>query len=147
MRRELKKKLRGGVFASVPPARSRNMRAIRGRGNHSTEQRLRLALVRFGVSGWRMRNKNLPGNPDFFFPAQLVVVFVDGCFWHGCPRCQRKPKTNKAFWVAKVEANRNRDSQVNRKLRSLGIRVLRFWEHQLRADVSTCISKVTAVVR
>jgi DNA mismatch endonuclease (patch repair protein) len=70
-------------------------------------------------------------NPDFTFRAQRVAVFVDGCFWHGCPRHGTQPRQNRRFWERKLNGNRARDRRVNRALRAKGWRVLRIWEHAL----------------
>jgi len=82
------------------------------------------------ITGWR-RNQNLIGKPDFTFRRERVVFFVDGCFWHGCPRCYRRPHSNRKYWDEKIVANRKRDRLVNRELRSLGWHVFRIWQHQL----------------
>jgi DNA mismatch endonuclease (patch repair protein) len=74
---------------------------------------------------------DLVGKPDFVFPIRRLVVFVDGCFWHGCPKCQRIPSSNVPYWDRKIERNRIRDRAVNTSLRRSGWRVLRIWEHQL----------------
>ncbi|HPE13915.1 MAG: DNA mismatch endonuclease Vsr [Gemmatimonadetes bacterium] len=113
--------------APESPARSRNMAAIRSRGNRTTELRLAAALRFFGLKGWR-RHLPLPGRPDFAWPKERVAVFVDGCFWHGCPKCYRPPKHNAAFWREKIETNRRRDRRVARQLRADGWSVLRIWE-------------------
>lgn len=70
--------------------------------------------------------------PDFVFPRLQVAVFVDGCFWHGCPKHATQPKTNRAFWRKKIARNRQRDREVGRALRRMGWRVVRVWEHGLR---------------
>jgi DNA mismatch endonuclease (patch repair protein) len=117
------------------------MRAVRGSGNRTTEQRFRFALVGAGVYGWTTRNRPVFGNPDFLFPKAKVAIFVDGCFWHGCPACGHVPKVRRRYWGAKIARNRQRDRKVTRRLRALGFRVLRFWEHELnRLDV--CIEQV-----
>ena len=85
MEKILRRELPGGQFRDVTPARSRAMAAVRGKGNISTEQRLRLALVRAGVSGWTLHTKSIVGCPDFYFAKQRLAIFTDGCFWHGCP--------------------------------------------------------------
>ena len=69
--------------------------------------------------------------PDFVFPKLKLAVFVDGCFWHGCPQHFIQPRGNAAFWRKKIAANRTRDRLVNRTLRKMGWRVLRVWEHGL----------------
>jgi DNA mismatch endonuclease (patch repair protein) len=68
---------------------------------------------------------------DFVFRQARLAVFVDGCFWHSCPKHATKPKNNRAFWRRKLTANQRRDRIVNRTLRAQGWRVLRIWEHAL----------------
>jgi DNA mismatch endonuclease (patch repair protein) len=110
--------------------RSAVMSAIRSRDNTSTELRLIAIFRNHGITGWR-RGSKLTGRPDFVFPKLKLAVFVDGCFWHGCPRHAVRPKTNAAFWRAKITGNRTRDRRVNRLLRAQGWTVLRVWEHAL----------------
>jgi DNA mismatch endonuclease (patch repair protein) len=111
--------------------RSEVMSRIRGRGNEKTEVRLAKLMRVEGIRCWR-RHLPIPGRPDFSFRRQKVAVFVDGCFWHGCPRCFRLPKQNRAFWKAKIEGNRKRDRSVNGRLRRLGWKVVRIKECQLK---------------
>lgn len=113
--------------------RSHNMASIRSKGNATTELAFVRLLRNAKVSGWR-RQVNLPGKPDFVFSSRRVAVFVDGCFWHGCPRCYRLPDDNRPYWKAKVLANRRRDRRQTRELRSLQWRVLRIWEHALKSE-------------
>lgn len=110
--------------------RSVVMSRIRGRGNRDTELALVKLLRRHGITGWR-RHPVMFGKPDFVFRKEQVVVFVDGCFWHSCPRHATKPKNNAAFWRRKFAANKERDRLVNRRLRRGGWRVVRLWEHDL----------------
>jgi len=110
--------------------RSDVMSRIRSRGNKDTELRLIAIFRKHQIVGWR-RHVKLAGKPDFVFPAARVAIFVDGCFWHGCPRCYRRPHSNQAYWDAKVHRNRQRDSETDRMLRKLGWRVVRLWEHDL----------------
>ena len=121
-----------GLFSGL--TRSELMSRIRSRGNKRTELALVAILKRNHITGWR-RHLKLPGHPDFAFQTSKVAVFVDGCFWHGCPRCYRRPRSNQAFWDAKVTNNRNRDRRVARELRKNGWRVVRIWEHSLRQPV------------
>ncbi|HEV2327505.1 MAG TPA: very short patch repair endonuclease [Verrucomicrobiae bacterium] len=114
------------------PKRSKVMAAIRSKGNKETELRLALILRAHGIKGWR-RHRPLPGKPDFVFPTQRLAVFVDGCFWHGCPKHGRNPDSNQHYWLAKLKRNRMRDKMVNRALRVSGWKVLRLWEHDLRS--------------
>ncbi len=124
--------------------RSAVMSLIRSRGNRDTELRLIAVFRAHGIRGWR-RGSKLTGKPDFVFPRLKLAVFVDGCFWHGCPRHATRPKTNAAFWRKKIAANQARDRLVNRTLRSLGWRVLRVWEHELvRRNEQRLIRRLTA---
>jgi DNA mismatch endonuclease (patch repair protein) len=111
--------------------RSEVMRLVRSKGNRSTELALAAILRKGRVTGWR-RHLPLPGRPDFFFPRAALAVFVDGCFWHFCPRCYRRPKSNQAFWDEKARRNRERDRRVDRDLKKRGKAVLRFYEHELK---------------
>jgi DNA mismatch endonuclease (patch repair protein) len=112
--------------------RSEVMAKIRGRGNLATELALLQLLRDARISGWR-RHLPLPGRPDFAFSRARVAIFVDGCFWHGCPIHFTRPKNRADFWEGKIARNRKRDRRVDRKLRSLGWKVLRVWEHDLNA--------------
>ena len=144
MERALRKHLPGGAFTNVSATRSKAMAAVRGQGNKTTERRLRLALVRAGVRGWQVRPKGLRGNPDFVFPVARIVVFVDGCFWHGCPKCGHVPRTNRPYWAAKLKRNRERDLKTTDQLEAEGFHVLRFWEHELKDSLEACIATVEA---
>jgi DNA mismatch endonuclease (patch repair protein) len=141
MERFLRLKLPKGRFEGVPAQRSRMMGRIRGKGNRTTELQVRLALVRNGLSGWLM-HANLAGTPDFYFPRDRLAVFIDGCFWHGCRGCGHVPKTNRPFWAAKIRRNRQRARRVQAELARSGIRVLRFWEHEVKCDLSGVVSTV-----
>lgn len=124
--------------------RSEVMSRIRGSGNKGTELALAKLFRRHGVVGWR-RNQPLFGKPDFTFRRQRSVVFVDGCFWHGCPKHSTMPVSNRAFWRGKLAANKARDQLVTKTLRRQGWRVIRVWEHELpRKDSLT--SKLRRIV-
>lgn len=107
--------------------RSAVMSLIRSRGNRATELRLIALMREHRITGWR-RNASVFGKPDFVFRRERVAVFVDGCFWHGCPRHATKPANNRAFWQAKLARNAERDREVTRELRKAGWRVVRVWE-------------------
>lgn len=118
-----------------PQQRSERMAKVRGRGNRSTEMRVAACLIRRGFRGWQRHSSNVPGRPDFCFTRERIAVFVDGCFWHGCPRCQRNvPHSRRDFWRNKIESNRRRDRRVKRMLRQQGYSVFRIWEHSLCDD-------------
>jgi len=107
------------------------MARVRGRGNERTELALLNILRRHKITGWR-RHKPVFGKPDFVFPKFKLAIFVDGCFWHGCPRHATQPATNRAFWQEKLTRNKNRDRIVNRTLKQRGWAVLRIWQHELK---------------
>ena len=109
------------------------MAAIRSTGNRDTELRLVTILRAHRITGWR-RHQPLLGKPDFVFRRERVAVFVDGCFWHGCPKHGRKPASNKTYWHEKLARNRARDLKVCRELRRNHWRVLRLWEHDLAGE-------------
>lgn len=131
----------------TPTKRSEVMSRIRGKGNKATELALIVIMRRHRITGWR-RNSSLPGRPDFVFPKTRVALFVDGCFWHGCPAHANLPVNNRPFWRAKLEGNRRRDRRVGRALRARGWRVLRVWEHDLkRAREPALVNRLRASLK
>jgi DNA mismatch endonuclease (patch repair protein) len=141
--------------------RSEVMARIRSRGNAATELALAKLFRKNKITGWRrhfqvrsaefgVRNNSknrsamlplrIPHSelrtfavrPDFVFLKSRTAIFVDGCFWHGCPKHGTQPKGNRAFWKRKFARNQARDRLVNRALRRANWRVLRIWEHTLR---------------
>jgi DNA mismatch endonuclease, patch repair protein len=125
---------------------SATMRANRPTGT-KPEAGLRSELHR---RGFRFR-KNLTvavggirTAPDIVFQRQRVAVFVDGCFWHGCPTHATSPRANADYWLPKLARNRERDSQITHELEAAGWRVIRVWEHQ---DVETAADAVSALLR
>ena len=128
------------------------MSRIRGAGNKGTELRLIAIFRAQGITGWR-RHQPVFGKPDFVFPklppsprlrrTGKLAVFVDGCFWHECPRHFIRPRGNAAFWRKKIATNKARDRLVNRTLRAKGWRVLRIWEHELtRKNERRCLARI-----
>lgn len=113
--------------------RSRLMAAVRPRGNKTTEGMLAKLFRRHAVKSWR-RHARILGRPDFVFYEHRLALFVDGCFWHGCPRHLRVPSSNRSYWRRKISRNKARDRLVTNALRRLGWRVLRLWEHELRNE-------------
>lgn len=113
--------------------RSRIMSRIRSRGNAATELRFIEILKKHQITGWR-RGVKLPGQPDFVFSAEKLVVFIDGDFWHGNPRFFRLPKSSISYWENKILGNMRRDRRVNRMLRSRGWKVYRFWQSSLKKE-------------
>jgi DNA mismatch endonuclease (patch repair protein) len=121
------------------------MSRIRGQGNKDTELALMKLLRHKHITGWR-RNQKIFGKPDFLFRQNRLAIFVDGCFWHGCPRCYRRPKSNRKFWDRKIVRNRMRDREVSRTLRKVGWHVIRIWEHDLARREEACVRKIQAAL-
>jgi DNA mismatch endonuclease (patch repair protein) len=115
----------------VDKKRSKNMQAIRAKGNKSTELKMVKLFRENNITGWR-RHLPLPGKPDFTFRKEKLTLFVDGCFWHRCPKCYREPRTNAEFWKNKIENNVKRDRRVTKELKQDGWSVFRLWECQLK---------------
>ena len=101
---------------------------------HGMGLRYRLGL-RLSVGDVRVR-------PDITFTRRRVAVFVDGCFWHGCPEHQRKPRSNVDYWKPKLDANVARDRRVDAALLAAGWRVVRVWEHEDPADAAARIHAI-----
>ena len=129
--------------------RSEIMSRIRGTGNKRTDKAVASMLRKEGIKGWRRHvviklpptksAMSVAGDgakfkpqvrPDFVFRKQKVALFIDGCFWHGCPRCYTAPKSARAFWRRKVVTNRERDRYQTAALKRLGWQVARLWEHE-----------------
>ncbi|MBM3782776.1 MAG: very short patch repair endonuclease [Acidobacteria bacterium] len=113
-----------------PEVRSAIMASVRSRENKSTERVVGRWLWENGLKGYR-KHWPVKGRPDFAWPSIKVAVFVDGCFWHGCP-CKALPKSNAEFWRQKIESNRRRDQSVSRHLRRQGWVVVRLTECAVR---------------
>ena len=124
--------------------RSETMRRVRSK-NTSCEVALRSALHR-RVLRYRL-GYDLPGSPDIAFVAARTAVFVDGCFWHGCPEHCRVPTSNRAYWRAKIARNCARDARVDDDLRRTGWRVVRVWEHEIKHNPNNCAARIAAIVR
>jgi DNA mismatch endonuclease, patch repair protein len=117
--------------------RSKVMSAIRST-NTKPELKLRKALF---TKGYRYRIHYGKSKIDIAFPPKKIAIFVDGCFWHGCPLHSHVPQTNVEYWRPKLQRNKERDLAVNACLQNDGWLVLRFWEHELD-NISTVINKI-----
>ena len=116
--------------------RSKIMSAIKSKDT-KIEKRLRLALWHLGYR-YRIHYKII-GNPDITFVGKKVAIFCDGCFWHGCPKCYKRPKSNQKYWDKKIQKNQNRAKFVNEKLKREGWIVLRFWAHEIHNNIENVI--------
>jgi len=131
MDRALLRHLPGGRFRAVDPVDTRRLRAVRGRGNRSTDHRFVELMNAAGITGWSLHHAD--GKPaDAWFPRARVAVFLDGCFWHACARCAHRPTKNGGYWREKRAINRARDLRVDDELRRRDVVVLRFFECELR---------------
>jgi DNA mismatch endonuclease (patch repair protein) len=110
-------------------------------GDTAVEKTFRKHLWKMGLRGYRTHCK-ITGRPDLYFPRKKIAVFIDGCFWHKCPKCYKKPKSNIKFWCNKVKTNKKRDKIVNRTLKKNGVKVLRFWEHQAKNNLESCFNRI-----
>lgn len=128
----------------TPEQRRRAMQGNRG-FDTSPEIRLRHALHGLGFR-YTLRSK-LPGRPDIVFPSRNTVIFVDGCFWHRCPKHFIQPATNREKWTNKLDANVRRDRKVDRELKGLGWRVIRVWEHEIGRELSVTLQKLSKILR
>lgn len=111
--------------------RSAVMRAVKSSKNKSTELKLIEYFKSQKLTGWR-RNYPIFGFPDFVFPKKRVVIYTDGCFWHGHDCRNTKPKDNADYWDKKRERNRQRDLHVTEQLTAKGWTVIRIWECELK---------------
>ena len=123
--------------------RSRTMRAVKSK-NTAPEMKVR-RLARAMGHRFRLHRKDLPGAPDLVFPKSRKSIFVHGCFWHGhdCARGARLPKANADYWLAKILRNKNRDKDVQQRLKAMGWHVLVVWECELR-DIMELKSSLSA---
>lgn len=139
--------------------RSQVMSRIRSRGNKDTELALAKLLRRNKITGWRrqiqintsprpspQRGEGVRVRPDFVFRRARLALFVDGCFWHGCPKHATRPKNNRAFWQRKLSRNKTRDRLVNHALRRANWRVLRIWECALKKNPLNCLRRIQRVL-
>lgn len=123
--------------------KSEQMARVRSR-NTGLEILLRRSLW---LSGVRYRlHPRLPGTPDMAFMSARVAVFVDGCFWHGCPAHYTKPVSNSGFWAAKLNRNRERDCRVDAELEALGWKVCRIWEHDVTDNLLLTTRRIRTLV-
>lgn len=125
---------------------SRRMAKIRQKGT-GAEIALRRELYRRGLR-YRVDFEVLKKPrrvADIAFPGRKIAIFVDGCFWHGCPEHATWPKQNSDFWRQKIETNRTRDADTNERLRNIGWTVLRFWEHVPPTEAADSVVQTVAM--
>lgn len=123
--------------------RSKLMGKIKGLDT-KPELKLRKALWKLGYR-YRKNVRNLPGTPDIVIKKVKLIIFVDGGFWHGFNWEEKKYKikTNRDFWIPKIERNMQRDKSVTQKFEGEGWQVILLWEHEIKNDFENCISQIT----
>ena len=125
--------------------RSEQMRRVRGK-NTSPELLLRKALWKAGLR-YRLQLPTPVGRPDIVFPGPRVAIFVDGCFWHGCPKHYSRPRSRSSFWSEKLSSNVERDRRQTLELEASGWTVLRLWEHEVFSELAATVERVRRQVR
>lgn len=130
----------------TPEQRRKNMQAIRSKDT-SIELRLRKALWDRGIR-YRKNYKKLIGKPDIAITKYRIAVFCDSDFWHGYDWDNRNQriKSNREYWIPKIERNMARDKEVNEALEKDGWTVLRFWEWQIKKQLDNCVDEILAAV-
>ena len=121
--------------------RSRIMSRIRSK---NTEPEIALKKLLKGAY-FRYQPKAY-GKPDFALKNKRIAIFIDGCFWHKCPICYKKPKSNVAYWIPKIKRNVQRAKEVENKLKKEGWKVVRIWEHEVMSKKKNYIRKVKALL-
>ena len=130
----------GADSAARPLTRSEHMSRVRGK-NSAAERSLRSALHAEGLR-FRLHRRIEGIAADIVFPGARVAVFVDGCFWHGCPEHATFPKTNQGYWLPKLAENRERDRRQTARLRAAGWTVFRVWEHQCLSPANRTVERI-----
>ncbi len=122
--------------------RSRLMSKIRGKDT-KPEVILRKTLWNIGLR-YRKNVKKLPGKPDIVISKYRLIIFVDGEFWHGYNWAEKKTKikSNRDFWIPKIERNMQRDDEINEQLKAMGWKVIRFWEQEVKKEFGRCIYEI-----
>lgn len=104
-------------------------------------------MMKSALQGTYLRYQpNVEGNPDFASKRKKIAIFIDGCFWHKCPKCFRPPKSNKKYWRTKIENNVKKDRKTTIMLLEKGWTVLRLWEHEIFSDRKKCVEKVMKIL-
>lgn len=131
----------------TPEQRRKNMQAIKSRDT-TIEIMLRKALWRRGVR-YRKNYKKLPGKPDIVITKHKIAIFCDSDYWHGYDWENRNQriKSNREYWIPKIERNIARDTQVNEMLAMQGWTVLRFWEWQIRKNLDDCVETIINTIQ
>ena len=124
--------------------RTKTMRAIRSKKT-KLEEIVSKELWNRGIR-FRKNVNSLYGKPDIAIKKHRVVIFIDSCFWHGCELHCRLPKSNKEYWVNKINRNKQRDKEVTNYYQNLDWTILRIWEHELKENFQEVIDKIVMLI-
>lgn len=125
--------------------RRKNMQAIRAKET-ALEIMVRKELWKKGIR-YRKNVRDLMGVPDIAIKKHKLVIFLDSCYWHGCPEHGVMPKSNREFWEKKIKRNIERDTEVTSYYRSRNWTILRFWEHEVKQDLDGIIDRIIKAIR
>ena len=125
--------------------RRKNMQAIRAKET-AFEIMVRKELWKKGIR-YRKNVRDLMGVPDIAIKKHKLVIFLDSCYWHGCPEHGVMPKSNREFWEKKIKRNIERDTEVTSYYRSRNWTILRFWEHEVKQDLDGIIDRIIKAIR
>lgn len=128
----------------TPQQRKKNMANIRRSGTQ-IELKFRKYIWNNGLRGYRTNYSKKAGKPDLYFTKKQIAVFIDGCYWHMCPKCFVRPKSHNDYWDSKIEKNAERDKKTNKILKNEGTKIIRFWEHEIKDDINKCYKRLLKV--
>jgi len=125
--------------------RRKNMQNIKSQGTNA--ERLVMRELRRRKIYFAKNVTLITGKPDIVFRKRKIAVFIDSDFWHGHPKRLIMPKTNRKYWTLKIARNRQRDKDVNKRLKKGGWKVLRIWEHDVKKNINKCISRIIETIK
>lgn len=128
----------------TPEQRHKNMTHIKS-SNTKIEKDITKALWNLGYR-FRKNVKGLPGKPDIAIKKHKVVIFLDSCFWHKCPKHFKKTKSNLEYWEPKIKRNVERDAEINRYYQNKNWHILRIWEHEVKKDFDNTLAKISKFI-
>lgn len=125
--------------------RRKNMSAIKST-HTKMEDKVCYALWNKGLR-FRKNVKTLPGKPDIVIKKYKLVIFLDSCFWHKCPKHFKQPKSNLEYWIPKIDRNVNRDKEINKFYSEHNWHLMRIWEHEIKKDFDSTINKIEQFIK
>ena len=125
--------------------RRKNMRAIKST-HTKMEDKVCYALWNRGLR-FRKNVNTLPGKPDIAIKKHKLVIFLDSCFWHKCPKHFKQPKSNLEYWIPKIDRNVNRDKEINKFYSEHNWHLMRIWEHEIKKDFDSTINKIEQFIK